>query len=381
VATRPAYSASARITSRPRATFLAAAALSTALVAVATVVPAPATAEPRPTIEQVEAQLHEIEERAEAAAEERNGIRIELAETERKANKVESRIKSQEDTLAAVRTQLGVFAAAAYRTGGIDSTLQLMLSEDPAGFLEQTNSLNAVARGQQSAMRRAAAAAQQLDQSRRELAQTEDQQQKAQEKADAASQAIADREAEAQALLDSLQQEERDRLMAAQAARTAEAQRASRDAERSLPDPAPATQSSNTGGGGGGNGGGGGSYDGPAAGRAAKAVAYARAQVGKTYTWGGAGPNSFDCSGLTMRAWQAAGVSLPHQSGAQYAATRKVSYSDVQPGDLLFFHSPISHVGIYAGGGMMIHAQNRATGVLVTPMSSRMSSLVGVGRP
>ncbi len=93
-----------------------------------------------------------------------------------------------------------------------------------------------------------------------------------------------------------------------------------------------------------------------ASGGAAAAVAYAQAQLGKPYLWAGAGPSSFDCSGLTMRAWGAAGVSLPHSAAGQYANTAHVAIADLQPGDLVFFGSDIGHVGIYVGGGSMIHA-------------------------
>ncbi|MGH9124029.1 MAG: C40 family peptidase [Acidimicrobiales bacterium] len=95
----------------------------------------------------------------------------------------------------------------------------------------------------------------------------------------------------------------------------------------------------------------------PAASPAASlAIAYARAQIGKPYQWGGAGPGSFDCSGLTMMAWAAAGVSLPHYTGAQYADTAHVPIADLQPGDLVFFGSDLHHVGLYIGGGQMIDA-------------------------
>jgi cell wall-associated NlpC family hydrolase len=85
-------------------------------------------------------------------------------------------------------------------------------------------------------------------------------------------------------------------------------------------------------------------------------VAEARRQLGKPYHFGAAGPDSFDCSGLTMWAWRAAGVSLPHYSGAQYNATTHIPLNELQPGDLVFFYSDLSHVGIYVGGGQMIHA-------------------------
>jgi cell wall-associated NlpC family hydrolase len=89
---------------------------------------------------------------------------------------------------------------------------------------------------------------------------------------------------------------------------------------------------------------------------AAAALAYARAQVGKPYLWGGSGPDAFDCSGLTMRAWEAGGISLPHYARAQYADTAHVAIADLKPGDLVFYGSDLHHVGIYVGGGQMINA-------------------------
>jgi cell wall-associated NlpC family hydrolase len=112
---------------------------------------------------------------------------------------------------------------------------------------------------------------------------------------------------------------------------------------------------------------------------AAKAVETARAQIGKPYEWGAGGPDSFDCSGLTSYAWSAAGVSLPHSSGAQYSSLPHVSRSQLAPGDLVFFGSPIHHVGIYEGAGMMINAPE--TGENVRRDSISRSDYVGAARP
>lgn len=90
--------------------------------------------------------------------------------------------------------------------------------------------------------------------------------------------------------------------------------------------------------------------------KAVKAIAFARAQVGKPYVWGAAGPGSYDCSGLTQAAWKAAGVTLPRATTDQADAGTTVSLADAQPGDLVFFHDDISHVGVYVGDGLMIHA-------------------------
>ncbi len=92
-------------------------------------------------------------------------------------------------------------------------------------------------------------------------------------------------------------------------------------------------------------------------------VEYAKSLVGKSYVYGAAGPDSFDCSGLTMMAWQQAGVSLPHNSTAQYSSGTRVSESELRPGDLVFYYSPISHVGLYIGGGQVVNALNPGSGV------------------
>ena len=112
---------------------------------------------------------------------------------------------------------------------------------------------------------------------------------------------------------------------------------------------------------------------------AATAVNVAKAQLGKPYVYGGAGPDNFDCSGLTMYAWRAGGVSLPHSAEMQYNAISHISVSQLQPGDLVFFYTPIEHVGIYVGGGQMIDAPY--TGAVVRYDSIYNPYLVGAGRP
>jgi cell wall-associated NlpC family hydrolase len=111
---------------------------------------------------------------------------------------------------------------------------------------------------------------------------------------------------------------------------------------------------------------------------AAHAVAVARAQIGKPYRWAGSGPDSFDCSGLTMYAWRAAGVSLPHSTYAQWAATPHISRADLQPGDLVYF-SGLNHMAIYSGGGMMIEAPH--TGLNVREVPLRTGDFYGASRP
>ena len=116
----------------------------------------------------------------------------------------------------------------------------------------------------------------------------------------------------------------------------------------------------------------------PVASGAAAAVAEARRQLGKPYEFGSPGPDSFDCSGLTSYAWRAGGRSLPHSSAAQYGATSRVPVDRIEPGDLVFYGSPIHHVGIYAGDGQMVEASE--TGTPVRMASIYRHDLVGVGR-
>jgi cell wall-associated NlpC family hydrolase len=116
----------------------------------------------------------------------------------------------------------------------------------------------------------------------------------------------------------------------------------------------------------------------------AAVIAFARAQLGEPYVWGGAGPNVWDCSGLTMMAWRQAGVKMSHYTGYQWAETDRVPISQLQPGDLVFYGTsgPNSHhVGLYIGNGQMIHAPNPSTVVKIASIYSMSDLLPYGGRP
>ncbi|GII55450.1 hypothetical protein Pth03_38390 [Planotetraspora thailandica] len=122
-------------------------------------------------------------------------------------------------------------------------------------------------------------------------------------------------------------------------------------------------------------------YTGPASGNALAALQFAYKQVGKPYRYGGTGPDSWDCSGLTQAAWAAAGVSLPRTTYEQWSwgASRRVSINSLQPGDLLF-HPGIGHVGIYAGDGKVVHAPQTGDVVKVVTLAG-YGSIAGAVRP
>lgn len=104
--------------------------------------------------------------------------------------------------------------------------------------------------------------------------------------------------------------------------------------------------------------------------------------IGKPYVWAGAGPQGYDCSGLTMAAWSAAGVRLAHSAKTQMSQTKRVSAAQLRPGDLIFFYSDIHHVGIYVGGGYFVHAPHTGDYVRMAALSGYYASnIAGYGRP
>ncbi|RVX39365.1 cell wall-associated NlpC family hydrolase [Nonomuraea polychroma] len=116
--------------------------------------------------------------------------------------------------------------------------------------------------------------------------------------------------------------------------------------------------------------------------KAEKAVAAARNQIGDPYRYGATGPGAFDCSGLTQYAWKKAGVKIPRVAASQFAGIkRKVSWKNLQPGDLMFFRG-LGHVGMYVGNGKMLHSPRTGERVRVDKLSSwRKASFVGAVRP
>jgi cell wall-associated NlpC family hydrolase len=110
--------------------------------------------------------------------------------------------------------------------------------------------------------------------------------------------------------------------------------------------------------------------------KAQKALAFARAQLGKPCVWGASGPGSYDCSGLTRAAWKAAGVALPRTAREQAAAGTEVPFSEAQPGDLVVFRDDASHIGLYTGDGLVIHAPRPGRCVCEEPVTEVDGSAV-----
>ncbi|ONI69811.1 hypothetical protein BWI15_25125 [Kribbella sp. ALI-6-A] len=310
----------------------------TAVVAGVLFVQGAADAEPKPTLAQARAQVAALQHKAEEAGESANDLRGQIKASSDRVKALQTGIKKQQAQVDAVKRQIGSLAVAGYQTSGMTTTAQLLLSTNPDQFLSQASTAQAYAGQQNSALRRFQAAQGKLADlqasEQTELAAL----QAVQAQQDSLKKQIQANLDAAEKVLDKLSDDERARIEAENEKEEEEAreQRPSRDGrmddgDEELPNV-------------------------PASGRAAIAVQYAMAQLGDSYVWGAAGPSSFDCSGLTMAAWGKAGVSLSHSSRAQIGEGRRVSKSQLQPGDLVFFYSPISHVGMYIGNGRMVHA-------------------------
>mgnify|MGYP002042733480 FL=1 len=318
-----------------------------------------------PDLEQVRMKVMDLESKAESATERFNESRNELQEVRRQLDALKAKVKRERREMREILGAVDDLARAAYTSGGLDTSLQVLLSEDPNEFLAQAAALDAVQRGQASALRKTATARLRLAQSEAAVLDKEARAKDLRDRMKESKGEANDRLAEAERILANLEEKERQRL--------AQLAREEREAARAAAVAAQAELNSSSSAGGGFTG----------SGRAAKAVMYALSQVGDRYVAAAAGPNSFDCSGLTMTAWRQAGVSLPHYSRSQYSVTRRVPLSQAQPGARVFyFGRGPHHVGMYIGSGKMVHAANPRTGVVVSNIlgpwySSRFS---GIGR-
>lgn len=322
--------------------------LSAALTAVATLavvalVPASPTSA-APDIDKVRAKVEALYEQAEYAQERVNDVRLALADVHRDLKALAKDQARQQAIVDAARSRVEESIVEQYEGSTLSAAGQVIVSEDPSGFISQLTTMSEYNDMQTAKFDDYSTALLALDIRRAET-------QKRQAQAEALKKQLAADSAEVQTKYNAAKELLGD-LEAEEQAAILEASRGG-DISR-MPDV-------------------------PVSGRAAAAVAYAKAQVGDSYVYGAAGPNAFDCSGLTMMAWAQAGVGLPHSSSAQMGSGSRVSSSDLRPGDLVFYYSPVSHVGIYIGSGLIVHAANPSTGVRVAGVFSMPYS--GAVRP
>ena len=325
----------------------------TALAVMAGVL-APVSASGAQTLAQVQAKIRQLEEDATAAAEGAQEAKVKIAALTKTLNGIKAKAEIQGQTVSALQKSLGTIAIEQYKSGGFGQSFELLFSSDPALYLSSAGALDAITRGKSAQLRKFETAQQRLNATTLTVNDKLALVAAAQKKLTAQSALAQKKLAEAEKLLSKLTKAERERL-----ARLAEDEE-NADQASSLK----AAQSASG-----------------ISGRAGIAIKYALKQIGDRYVFGSSGMVTWDCSGLTMRAFQAAGVSLPHSSAAQSRLGKKVSLNALKPGDLLFYGRPISHVSIYLGGGKMVHAPRSGSRVKVAPSGSLgRKPLVGARR-
>ena len=298
------------------------------------------------TSARLEDQLDQLNREADQLVEQYNQSNEALKKIRKSLKGLRAEADGAQADLRKLQASLGARASAAYVQGAGSAVAAVLGSDDPAAAIARVQVLDLLAAHDGDLMDQLGLAGKAFDERQRNLV--------AAEKAQAAEvKRLQAKKAEVERAADKTR---------ALLSRMRAADRPSApSAPGSVAPPPPAS-----GGGGGGSG------------SAAAVVAYARAQVGKPYCYGGSGPGCFDCSGLTMMAWAQAGVSLPHSSASQYNVGRRISASELQPGDLIFYYSPISHVSVYIGGGQRISATHTGDYVRVQSLGS---SIVGYARP
>jgi cell wall-associated NlpC family hydrolase len=305
-------------------------------------------AEPQLTPAQVKAKVDKLYQEAEVATEKYNGVKEKAEAAEQRLSTLRDEAARRTEKLNSEREALGSMARAQYRDGGLDPALQLALSDDPDQYLQGAEFVERAGSRQASSVASVRRQLREIEQLRGaahiELSSLKSRQAELRRHKTT----VTGKLDTARRLLSRLSAEERAGY--GQDGGTARASRSATAARTGMPAPGSATsQAPNS--------------------RAAAAVSYAYSKLGSPYVWGATGPDSFDCSGLMQAAYRSAGVSLPRTTYAQIGAGRRVSPSELLPGDLVFFYSGISHVGLYVGNGQMIHAPNPSAPVRLAPIT------------
>ncbi len=306
------------------------------------------------TVDGAKAQLEQLEQQASEIDMQYAAAQEQKAKSEKELSQIQSDSAAQSDKVAALRAQVAQVALQQYRSRSMDTTTQLLVTEDVESFLNQLSTVqkvndntNALLQDYQSAQANLA------DMSRSAQAKSDAISADAQQLADLKKQSDAKVKA-AEDLLAKLTADQKRKLeeqrQADAAARLAAGQTTT--TSRSVTETVTPVVS------------------GTASSRAQGALSFALAQVGKAYSMGATGPSAYDCSGLTSAAYRSVGVSLPRTSQAQFGVGTPVGLSQLQPGDLVFYYSGISHVGMYIGNGMIVHAANPRSGVTTAPVTS-----------
>lgn len=283
-----------------------------------------------PAQEEVEQRVDELTEEADTLVQEYNEVEEDLEAAQTRLERLEEQVGEEEERYDELRGSITELATAAYQSDDLAALSTLLSADAPEDVVEHAADVTHLSESRRTKLDEFTGSAERLLELRAEaeeaLEEAEERQEELEEKTEEVEEALAEQEDLLEAMM----------------------------GEELTPDGETDSETS---------------YGGSASGNARTALDYAYAQIGTPYQWGGTGNPGYDCSGLTMRAWNAAGVPMPRTTWGQAEAGQRVGRDALRPGDLVFFHSGLSHVGMYAGNDQMVHAPTTGRTVEVVPMA------------
>jgi cell wall-associated NlpC family hydrolase len=306
-----------------------------------TVLPGSAAADPgeATTPEQATQMVAEASHELEVVTEELNTAKVELEEQQAAAAAAEQAAADAREQLGALDAQIRQIARSAYTSDGLNELDLILTSESAEDFVSSLSTLDAIAGHTSAVIADVAAAADEAERAQVDADEAAAEAQAAYDEIAAQQAELEEQIADYQAQFEALTAAQQEQVVTAHAGEAV--------APAAVPSGVVAPSAA-----------------------AQVAVDTALAQVGDPYVWGAGGPDAFDCSGLTQYAYSAAGISLPHSSRMQAGMGSPVSVGQLQPGDLLFYYSPTSHVAMYIGNGQMVHASTSGSPVKVVSFDS-----------
>ncbi|MFC8780203.1 NlpC/P60 family protein [Streptomyces nigra] len=316
----------------------------------------------RPSLEEVEKKVDDLYRQAESATEKYNAAKEKTTKQRKRVDTLLDDVARRTQKLNDAREELGRNAAAQYRTGATaPDTATFLLADTPQDYFDQSQLMDRMTGRQKESVDDYFTEQSATMKKRQEATQSLETLTESQKNLRTAKSTVQKKLADARQLLSELTAQEKARLAAIEKRKQEEAARkaeelaqqqaeADRKREETARQREQESQEQGTT-----------APDASYATKAQKALSFARTQIGKPYVWGATGPDSYDCSGLTQAAWKAAGVDIPRVTYDQVNAGTTVPVSSAQPGDLVFFYDDITHVGLYIGNGMMIHAPKPGT--------------------
>jgi len=309
-------------------------------------------AQAAPSVASVQRDIDRLRTLAAEKYEEANEATLRIKSLQKETGALQQREAVIQKELSVVSDVLARIAISEYQGSGFGKSIDLLFSSDPTQYLSDISVLDGVSRGYSKQLREYAVTKQRVQATQLVLADRTSlllvEKKRLNQQVSQAKSALI----KAEKLLKSLAKADRERLLREEAARENKIQSESKGYAASY-------KGDNT--------------------RGSIALKFALQQIGDIYVWAAAGPTRWDCSGLTMRAFQTAGVSLPHSSRVQVKYGKSIAYANVKPGDLLFFGKPISHVSIYMGGGKMVQAPRPGKRVEVVPITKMFGRKPFVG--